>query len=422
MPEEINFTKANIEGIEPAPKSKRVYYLDGNKKSGTLKGFGLVVSDKGSKHFVLTQYFQRDRKTVRLRCGEFPKVTIEQARKKAHELQALLLNGIHPTEHKQQIYNKRETAKAENIIKERTLQQVLNDYLDKRDLKALTKKDYRKAVNETWAKWLDKPLLDITESIVKEQHRTRSQTSKARANNAMRVLRALFNFARSEYKLPDGSLIYDHNPVTILSESRSWNKIKRRKTYLYPTELPDWFKAVKSLPNHTARDYFLFLLFTGARREESGRLLTEDVDFRSNTFTLRDTKNNDDVTLPMSSFIKKMLSDRITNDQKWVFPSDVNDSHIVDMRKQLVMAKELSGIDFTLHDLRRTFITYGESLDISTYAVKRLVNHRTGEQSDVTMGYIGEDIERLRKATQKITDYILLNAKQKEAKVIQLHS
>jgi len=33
---------------------------------------------------------------------------------------------------------------------------------------------------------------------------------------------------------------------------------------------------------------------------------------------------------------------------------------------------ELTGISSTLHDLRRIFITIAESLDMSSYAVKRL--------------------------------------------------
>ena len=63
-----------------------------------------------------------------------------------------------------------------------------------------------------------------------------------------------------------------------------------------------------------------------------------------------------------------------------------------------------SGVHFTVHDLRRTFITIAESLDISAYAVKSLVNHSTG--GDVTAGYIIMDVERLRAPMQKITDAI----------------
>lgn len=64
-----------------------------------------------------------------------------------------------------------------------------------------------------------------------------------------------------------------------------------------------------------------------------------------------------------------------------------------------------SGIAFTVHDLRRTFITIAESLDISAYALKRLLNHKM--TNDVTAGYIIADVERLRKPMQQITDFIL---------------
>lgn len=64
-----------------------------------------------------------------------------------------------------------------------------------------------------------------------------------------------------------------------------------------------------------------------------------------------------------------------------------------------------SGVHFTIHDLRRTFITIAESLDIPAYALKRLMNHKMS--NDVTAGYIIVDVERLRKPMQLITDYIL---------------
>lgn len=61
--------------------------------------------------------------------------------------------------------------------------------------------------------------------------------------------------------------------------------------------------------------------------------------------------------------------------------------------------------NFTLHDLRRPFITIAESLDIPSYALKRLVNHKMA--NDVTAGYIVAGVERLRQPMQNITDYIL---------------
>ena len=65
----------------------------------------------------------------------------------------------------------------------------------------------------------------------------------------------------------------------------------------------------------------------------------------------------------------------------------------------------LSDVPFIIHDLRRTFITAAERLDISAYAIKRLVNHKMA--NDVTAGYIVSDVERLRKPAQRVCDFFL---------------
>ncbi|QLZ68477.1 hypothetical protein FOLKNPGA_01256 [Legionella sp. PC1000] len=79
--------------------------------------------------------------------------------------------------------------------------------------------------------------------------------------------------------------------------------------------------------------------------------------------------------------------------------------HIIEPRKQMAHVTKNSGVHFTIHDLRRTFITIAESLDIPAYALKRLMNHKMS--NDVTAGYIIVDVERLRKPMQLVTDYVL---------------
>lgn len=89
----------------------------------------------------------------------------------------------------------------------------------------------------------------------------------------------------------------------------------------------------------------------------------------------------------------------------YVFQRSDGEGHITEQRKQMAKVIKESGITFTIHDLRRTFMTIAESLDISAYAVKRLANHKMN--NDITAGYIIADVERLRDPMQKITDYIL---------------
>jgi len=88
-----------------------------------------------------------------------------------------------------------------------------------------------------------------------------------------------------------------------------------------------------------------------------------------------------------------------------VFPGTGKGGYIIEPRKQMAKVIEATGIQFTVHDLRRTFITVAESLDIAAYALKRLLNHKMN--GDVTAGYIMLDVERLRKPMQMITDYLL---------------
>ncbi|MWB67343.1 integrase, partial [Pseudomonas aeruginosa] len=90
------------------------------------------------------------------------------------------------------------------------------------------------------------------------------------------------------------------------------------------------------------------------------------------------------------------------------FPGTGKAGYLVETRRQTAKVVEESGVSFTLHDLRRTFITIAESLDIPAYALKRLLNHKSG--NDVTAGYIVMDVERLREPMQLVTDYILRTA------------
>jgi integrase len=108
------------------------------------------------------------------------------------------------------------------------------------------------------------------------------------------------------------------------------------------------------------------------------------------------------------SFIKAhelLLSRSQKSTNEYVFPGTGAAGHIIEPRKQMANVTKLSGIHFTVHDLRRTFITIAEGLDISAYALKRLMNHKMN--GDITAGYIVTDVEGLRKPMQQITDYFL---------------
>ncbi len=150
----------------------------------------------------------------------------------------------------------------------------------------------------------------------------------------------------------------------------------------------------------------LLILFTGLRRQEAAKLKWENVDLKDKTLKISDTKNNQTHILPLSDYLFDLLKSRKENiASDYVFPGNGEYGHIIEPRVQMAKVIEESKVQFTIHDLRRTFITIAESLDISIYALKKLLNHKMS--SDVTAGYVVIDVERLRKPMQMITDYLL---------------
>ena len=278
--------------------------------------------------------------------------------------------------------------------------------------------------------WVKKPLTSINRDMIVNRHiKFGQENSQARANLAMRLLRAIFNFAIHEYQSEDGKSIITVNPVTYLSHVKSWYRVDRRQTIIKQHQLADWYQGLLALSNYYPddqaslwQDYFLLVLFTGMRRTEAASLEWSNVDLKAKTFTLLDTKNRDSHTLPMSDFIYEIFQRRFTNRvNSYVFPSSSNNKHIVEPRKALLNIIKASEIEFTIHDMRRTFITMAESLDIPAYALKRLLNHKM--TNDVTSGYLVMDVERLRKPMQQVTDNLLkYMSVKKSAEVIEITS
>lgn len=191
-----------------------------------------------------------------------------------------------------------------------------------------------------------------------------------------------------------------------LSQARAWYRVERRQTFIKSHELAVWSQGVMDLQNETLRDYLLLILFTGLRRQEAAQLQWSQVDLKAKTLTISNTKNRESHSLPLSDFLHNLLAQRKqVSGSDYAFPGPGKGGHIIEPRKQMAKVIETTGIHFTVHYLRRTFITIAESIDIPAYALKRLLNHKMS--GDVTAGYIILDVERLRKPMQMIADFIL---------------
>jgi integrase len=385
--------KAKIPKPKPNGQTNQEFYRD-----SALPGFGLRVTSGGSKSFIVEKRI--DGKVKRKTLGKYGPLTVEQARKLAQIYLGQVAGGHNPI-----------SDQKESNLKKLTLADVFDDYLaTRKDLKPSTIKEYSRQLKGSFGDWQKKRITDINKDMIEMRHRELGERSAANANGAMRVLRALFNHAMNKYEDKNGVPFIQTNPVDRLNKNRAWYPSVRRQTIIKPHQLKEWYDATLQLNRPVTRSYLHFVLLTGLRRTEAATLEWKNVDFKDRTFTVPDTKNKLPHTLPMSDAIYDILLELKTmKENQWVFPSHVSNTHLKDPKVAVIRIRELSGIYFSLHDLRRTFITIAESLDISAYALKRLMNHK--DSNDVTAGYIISNVERLRKPMEEISNFILAEFK-----------
>lgn len=408
MSDKFQFTIKSLEDI--LPESNRKRYRDQQ-----VSGLILEVYPNGRKSFRVYKKLKGTTSATQVSLGSFPDLTIDQARVKAREIINQIATGINPNEKAKVTQNHKVT-----------LLEVYNTYLNARELTKNTVKGYNQIINSYLLAYQSKPLHKISEDEITLIHNKITEgkfefmrkPSAAQADLCMRLLRALFNFAKYEYRGFNKEFIYSDNPVKILSHQKSWHGIERKNTYIKPKQIQQFLTTIKNKRHEYQLmgdnfgegvcDFIEMALFTGLRKTELLTLPWEHVDLESKSFHISETKNGTPLELPISKHLISILKRRKEKfpNVKYVFNAENAKGYIVEPKKVLKKISDEANISFTLHDLRRTFTTIAESKNIGTYSLKRLLNHKT-RRDDVTAGYTILTPEELREPAQKIEDSIL---------------
>src|SRR5262245_6804465 len=425
MPQK-KLTEKSVDALAaPHPSGRQVMYWDTE-----LRGFGVRVSGKtNDKSFVVQRAING--LTRRITIGSTELFKVPEARERALGHLGDFARGIDP--------------KAKKAGSD-TLGAVLDDYLAAvKDLRPRTRESYRAAIDGHLKIWRDKPLSSISRDMVERRlveiasevaaresdkarrdaakweqraktaerkgwgdaaanYRQRAAIARKRetnsgqvaANNAMKVLRALWNYAAD--KNPEmGS-----NPAKL--KKQVGYPVEPRTRDVEPEDLPAFYKAVTELESTVARDYILMLLFCGTRRRETASLKWSDVDLKGRVLHIAAarTKPKRKLDLPLSDFVHDLLVARRSLGGEWVFPANSRSGHIEEPKFHFAQVAEASGIRVSCHDLRRTFTTAAESCEMSTIALQALVNHSPGR--GVTPDYVQMRVERLREPAQRVCD------------------
>lgn len=385
----------------------------GEYKDSSLAGFGLRIT-KSKKTFQVRR--KRSGKDIRVKIGEYPAMNLKQAKDKAYKVLSDIENGINPNEQRREHENQAVT-----------LDFVFTAYLASKSLKEKTVLGYKQVITCYLKEWQNKPLIKLNEDEVTYIHQQVSKRSKAQADLMARVLRAIFNFAKYEYRGTDGVFIFADNPVKILSHKRQWNHVPRKQTRIRPTELKQYLTAVNAVRNNPEYDRFTrsvcdaveFALFTGLRKQEVLNIEWHRVNLKDGYFWIDETKNGDPLELPITDTLRKILmrcwSER-DETARYVFVSKTvgqaikEPKYVLEKINAATKQNNESELITHWHDLRRTYATLAETIGVGGYTLKRLLNHRIKRTNDVTAGYVVLSADELQEPAQRVEQSILEHA------------
>ena len=312
--EKINFTKSTIEKL-PTPKKGLSYYKDSKEK-----GLSLYITANGViTFFVRKRINGRDERII---IGNFPEMSLENARKQALIIKSEAAQGINPNQEKN------------NLKQEITFGDLFSEYMERysKKYKRSWKYDERE-INKFLPHWFKRKISTIANQEIRILHEKISdENGLYQANRLLERIRAIYNKAIEwGYK--------GDNPTKNIKKFKE----ESRDRFIQPDELPRFFKALEEEENQIAKDYIYISLYTGARKGNVLAMRWDEINFTSQEWRIPKTKNGDPVSLPLVDEALVVLNKRQKENQKldlndlqkqWVFPSILSGSgHLADPKK-----------------------------------------------------------------------------------------
>jgi len=349
-----------------------------------VKGL-LVICHKTAKTYAVQGDVRRNGRfirTVRIKIDRCDRMGLREARLRGASLMLQIQSGIDPS-----------AGPEETGI---TLEQVLERYLEVRQLSPFTVEDYRYHVDFYLEKWKNRAVADITRADV----RTRLQEMKEKhgattANSVMRTLRAFINEAR---RLDDSITA---NPVEVLRIPQN----NRRQ--VDNIDLEAWWQSAQAM-SPMRRDLHTFFLFTGLRKTSTLTIRRRDVDLDKAIITVQHMKSGRPFILPLSDFLVDMLKERMEHDvpldSEWLWPS-------VASKTGNITNPYEDGLP-SPHTYRHLWRTHAIAAGVPYAESALLLDQRLPGASG---GYVHPEhlAEHLRQYQQKVTDRLVTLTKMK---------
>ena len=290
----FNFTKSALVALPSAAPGRRDAHFDTR-----VRGLMLLVTAAGRKGFYVRRKIQG--RSERIYIGRFPDDwSVEQARRRADEINASIGHGENPAE-------TRRTKRAEI-----TLDDLFAEYMARNGPHLRRPDKPRDNYRLYLGHWGMRQLSTIKHHQVDALHKELAGTkSNVTANIALKLLHVMFNKAINEWRIWAGD-----NPAHGIRKLRETS----RDRFLLAQEMPFFMMAVDLEPNRDVRDLVHLALLTGARRANLLSMRWDQLDLDELLWRIPETKNGTPQLLPLAPEAGAVLRGRLDGAASpWVF-------------------------------------------------------------------------------------------------------
>lgn len=374
-----DFTDRFLKSIKPAAPGKRVIHMD-----AVVPGFGIRVSDKSTKEnigaFVLVARFPGSPNPVPRRIGDYPAMSLADARAIAREWREDIARGVDPKE--------KEALRCHEAARRRadTFAAVFDAYTAERLSRLRTGEGVQSAIKRyVLPAWGERPLKDIRRADVKALIREIHKKAPIASNRSLSYLKTFLAWCADE-EIIDASPAAGVKPIA---------EEPKRDRVLSDFEVRAMWNACEALGGAFGR-CFKFLLTTGQRLSEVGGTRWSEIDDSARVWRIPRERAKADRAheVPLSDLALAILAEcprlgpfvfTTRGDVPlagWSKSKAALDRLMLEQMQSEAQEKgdtaPVTLPDWRLHDLRRTAATNLARLGVDRIVISKLLNHSEG--------------------------------------------
>lgn len=390
-----------MKNLKAAEKGKRYDVMDAD-----VRGFGVRVNDKRERVFIFYSRFPGNPAPQRRSIGEYPAMTLEDARKKAGGWRDLIKQGIDPKDQEEEARQTAEAEKQERVRgaadrRRKQFERVLVRYIKARRRDGIRKveEDRNDFKRECLPAWRGKAVGDIQSAdVMAVLEKINKRGATRQALNMAQKIGTFFNWCVDD-ELITASPFRAKKVRTTIGEKVSRDRV------LTDAEVRALWKATdgtaKGLGAVEAAVYRLLLL-QGQRLNDIAQASWSEIDLERKTLTVPAArfKSGRDHVVPLTDEAIEIIG-KLPRFKKcnWLCSLDgqhpVTIGHKVKLRIDAAMLAAMREEDpdanlpaWVNHDIRRTVRTRLSELDVMDEVAEAVIGHvptalvRTYNQSD----------------------------------------